>query len=163
MRCSRTQHLYEEYVAGHLPVRTAARIDDHLAACGPCRDFFESNDEISEILVLGSQVAHPGEAYIDDLSSRVRNVLDSDPDLGRPPAGSFYRPVASRFVAPGRPMWWAGGLAATLLVILGGWSALSAQIAVEFAHIRQDLPPPEPARFGADGWERRGLCGERGR
>lgn len=155
MRCSRTHHLYEEYVVGHLPSRTAARIDDHLAACGPCRDFYESNDEISEILIRGSQVAHPGEAYIDDLSSRVLNVLESDPDLGRPPVGSFRRHAASRIITPGRPLWWAGGLAATVLLILGGWSALAPQSEVEWASARQDFPPTRRVDFAADGSERR--------
>lgn len=117
MRCSRVQYLYEDYVAGVVALETAARIDEHLAGCALCRDFYESNDDISQLISHCDEVVHPGDPYLDTLSSRVMNDLFDE-------SGEFKKvniePVASPRGKRWRsPLWVTGGVAAAALFALG--------------------------------------------
>lgn len=114
MRCSRVQYLYEDYVAGGLPPETMDRIDAHIAGCGLCRDFFETNDDLSELIQHGVEVVHPGDGYLEEISSRVLARLRAPEEPVRATAtGSPWN----------RPFWWSGATAAAavlLVVVRGG-------------------------------------------
>ncbi|GEM_PF-3269700 len=119
MRCSRVQYLYEEYASGELPPVTAARIDEHLVACVACREFYESNDDISQILCKGSDIGHPGSAYLEGLTQRVvGSVLDAEGKLKSDAPEEPDRAAPSPLRAA-RPLWWAGAVAAAGLLALG--------------------------------------------
>lgn len=108
MRCERVQFLYSEYSAGTLPASTMARVEEHLAACAACREFYEESDRIGALIRREGQVAHPGPAYFDDLAARVLGELDKAP----PPRVTIRRMLRVR------PLWWAGAAAAVVLMSL---------------------------------------------
>lgn len=116
MRCSRVQFLYEEYSAGTLVAATASRVDQHLAACAVCRDYFEESDDISQIISATSEVVHPGNAYMDDLTSRVMESLYDETGEFRPAVARSAEIVETRGRSGQRALWWAGAVAATMLL-----------------------------------------------
>lgn len=116
MRCSRVQFLYEDYTAGTLPAETASRVDQHMAACRDCRDFFEESDEISQLISSTSEVVHPGDAYLDDLTSRVMESLYDETGEFRAIAPARVRVLDLTAAAARRPLFWAGAVAALLLL-----------------------------------------------
>lgn len=115
MRCSRVQYLYDEYTSGAMDLTTAGKVDEHLAECLICRDFFESNSELGKFIREGSEVAHPGEPYWENLSGRVLpNILAGGAsDEG---SGQLRTVGTTRREFWNRPIWWASGLAATVAV-----------------------------------------------
>lgn len=138
MRCERVRYLYEEYTQGSLPVATMARVEEHLAACPACREYFDQSDAIAQLLRQGSQIAHPGPQYFEDLNARVLRRLDeasaipvSDPDnILRIPTAQWRR-----------PLWWVGGMAAAALVALG--------LVPQLAQSPSDLTGPSASRMVA--------------
>ena len=79
MRCSRVQFLYEDYVSGALPEKTVELVEQHVSKCSICREFYESNDDVAELITNSTEIAHPGEPYMNDLSKRVlSSVLDPE-------------------------------------------------------------------------------------
>ncbi len=117
MRCSRVQFLYEEYSAGTLVAVTASRVDQHLATCAECREYFEESDDISQIISGSSEVVHPGNAYMDDLTSRVMESLYDETGEFRPASPRSSEAMESPGRSAQRPLWWAGAIAATLLLV----------------------------------------------
>lgn len=117
MRCSRVQFLYEDYSAGTLEAATASRVDHHLVDCPACREYFEESDEISHIISASSEVVHPGNAYLDELTSRVMESLYDETGEFRPQSpGSNPGIEVSSGRSPQRALWWAGAVAAALLM-----------------------------------------------
>ncbi|MCL5270090.1 MAG: hypothetical protein M1457_05980 [bacterium] len=115
MRCERVQFYYEDYCRLSLPVSTLARVEDHLAGCPACREYFEKNDQIARLLRDHAEVAHPGPGYFDDLAGRVMARLDEQPPAPVLDCGlAGVRPAS----ASRRPLWWAGAAAAAGLLIL---------------------------------------------
>lgn len=115
MRCCRVQFLYEDYSSGVLAPTTASRIDQHLAECAACREFFEENDALSRILTDSSEVVHPGNAYLDDLTSRVMESLYDETGEFRPRRSRPAEVLEVTGRSPQRALWWAGAAAAVLL------------------------------------------------
>lgn len=116
MRCSRVQFLYEDYSAGILEAATASRVDLHLADCPSCREYFEESDDISQILSASSEVVHPGNAYLDDLTSRVMESLYDETGEFRPQSPRPAEVLEFSGRSPQRALWWAGAVAAALLM-----------------------------------------------
>ncbi len=116
MRCSRAQYLYEEYAAGLLDSETAQRIDEHLAACVLCREFYESNDDLGELITHANEVVHPGAPYMTRLSDQVLNRLASGPKGGKE---TDLKPRLPGINPWFRPIWWSGAVAALVLLALG--------------------------------------------
>src|SRR5262245_23219719 len=77
MRCERVKFLYEEYTQASLPVSSMTRLEEHLAACPSCREFYEQSDTIARLIRRSSEIAHPGPQYFEDLNARVLKSLDS--------------------------------------------------------------------------------------
>ncbi len=115
MRCSRVQFYYEEYVSGSLAEKTAQLIDEHVATCSICREFYESNDDLAELVAHGNEVAHPGSPYMADLANRVLGkVLEPS---SAPTVSDGIAVITSR--SWGHPLWWAGSIAAGFLLVFG--------------------------------------------
>lgn len=110
MRCERAQVLYSDYVAGTLAPETLSRVEDHLAACPECRNFYEESDKLGAFIRRQGEVAHPGQAYFDDLAARVMGELDKMPPPS--PARNW------RCILHGRPIWWSGAAAAAALLLM---------------------------------------------
>lgn len=98
---------------------TAARIDEHLAGCPACCEYYEGNDDISELISKCDEVVHPGSAYLDSISGKViENLFDESgafksADLPSP------APLPRRLKRWRLPLWMTGGIAAAGLVVLG--------------------------------------------
>jgi hypothetical protein len=117
MRCERVQYLYDDYVRSNLPLTGMSRVEDHLAGCPSCREFYEQNDAIAGLLRHHQDVAHPGPQYFESLARKVLSGLDQLPD---PHEAADPQPAAPRPLAAWRqPLWWAGSLAAAALLALG--------------------------------------------
>lgn len=115
MRCDRVCFLYDEYSQGALPVSTVNRIEEHLAACPACSDFFEQSDAIGTMIRSSAEVAHPGPQYFEDLHARVLAELD------RPESPAFTEPAIILDLPAHqwrRPLWWLGGAAAAALMAI---------------------------------------------
>lgn len=143
MRCSRVQYLYEEYSAGTLEAGTATRLDRHLDACPACREYFEENDDVSQI-ISSSQVGHPGDAYITDLTSRVMEALCDDSGAFRPTASAPVEDLDFAGRASRKPLWWAGAVAALLLAapMIAGTLGRSVPIPDRSARALADATDP---------------------
>lgn len=146
MRCTRVQYLYEEYAAGLLPPETATRIDEHLTVCGECRDFFETNDDISQIIARCTEVAHPGEGYMENLSGRVISDLFDDSGAFRKAEAPPPEIELDHERTAIRPLWWAGGIAAAALFGLAFSPAFTSsdprQNSVGQRHLVASAPAP---------------------
>lgn len=121
MRCSRVQYLYEEYTAGSLAPATASLLDEHLAVCPPCREFFESNDDLAQIISTCDEIPHPGPDYLDKLSQNVLgNLFDDETGEFRKFDGPAPQMAERSVIIEGwrRPLWWTGALAAASLLVL---------------------------------------------
>lgn len=155
MRCSRAQNLYEEFVSGGLDPEIARSVEEHLGQCPECREFFETNDDLAELISAGTEVAHPGNPYVADLSSRVlASVLGGE--------GKSAPPPPPRRADWNRPLWWAGAAAAAALVIFGINTpkieeAPAPELASADDEMRSALAPAAPANPlsppPAAGWE----------
>lgn len=110
MRCERAQVLYSEYVSGTLAPETLSRVEEHLATCPACRNFYEDNDKLGALIRDQGEVAHPGPAYFEGLATRVMGELDRLPPP--PPVRNWRR------LLRGRPIWWSGAAAAAALLLL---------------------------------------------
>jgi len=141
MRCPRVQYLYDEYVAGTLDHKTAEVVDQHLTECGECRDYFQTNDDLAELIFEGNEVVHPGEPYLQHLSERVLSSINnsSSSELDR------LRLPTTRAINPWRrPLWWIGAAAAVALVVLGIQRDPQVNLPRELAALNQleaSLPP----------------------
>lgn len=124
MRCSRVQYLYEEYVVGAIEPETMDRIDKHIASCAPCREFYESNDDLAQLLTGGSEIIHPGEPYMASLAGKVMAALSAPAGVGAAAAPLDPEPVRcvcafQEFKPWRRPLWWSGAAAAVALLAVG--------------------------------------------
>lgn len=143
MRCPRVQYLYDEYVAGTLDHKTAEVVDLHLAECGECRDYFQTNDDLAELIFEGNEVVHPGEPYLQSLSERVLSNIQTSS------SGEFdrLRLMPVRAINPWRrPLWWIGAAAAVALVVLGIQRDPEVNLPRELAALNQleaSLPPEQ--------------------
>jgi anti-sigma factor RsiW len=115
MRCHRARILYEDYTSGALPLANMARVEEHLAGCPACREYFEQNDQIARALRRSSEVAHPGADYFDQLNARVLAELDQ-------PVPRARKAIEQALLQPPsvwrRPLWWGGAAAAAALIAL---------------------------------------------
>lgn len=121
MRCSRVQYLYEEYTAGSLAPATASLLDEHLSVCPPCREFYESNDDLAQIISTCDEIPHPGPDYLNKLSANVLgNLFDDETGEFRKFDGPAPQMDERSVIIEGwrRPLWWTGGLAAASLLVL---------------------------------------------
>lgn len=114
MRCDRVQVLYDEYTRGELDFGTSARVDEHLAACESCREFFEQNDQLAQLLRTRTDVPHPGPGYFDALYERVVEAVEADSDEQGPTIFDANPPSVSESKWR-RPFWWTGAMAAAAL------------------------------------------------
>lgn len=118
MRCSKIQDNYEEYITGTLDPAIAARVDRHLAVCDPCRDAYEENDDLSELINQSSEVVHPGAAYLEDLTKKVVDSLyDETGEFIAAPEEPRRARVLPIFESLTQVRWAAGAVAAALLLI----------------------------------------------
>lgn len=159
MRCERVRFLYDEYSQGTLPVSTLSRVEEHLAACPSCRDQYDQNDTIADVIRKSAEVAHPGPAYFEDLHSRVLAALDE-------PETRHLADPAEIIDIPStqwrRPLWWVGGVAAAALLavsLVASRQPEKSQLAARLEPqppkvIERDLaklipPPAPPVKEGA--------------
>lgn len=148
MRCERVQFLYDEYSQGTLPVATLGRVEEHLAGCPACREFYEQSDLVSRLIRKSSEVAHPGPQYFEDLHSRVLAALD------QPETEDFPDPSAIIDIPDSqwrRPLWWVGAMAAAGLLALAGAPALLSRPSPGRTQVIAMAKPPvaPPARTPA--------------
>lgn len=121
MRCERVQFLYDEYSQGTLTVSTLGRVEEHLAGCPTCREFYEESDAISGLIRESSEIAHPGPGYFAGLHDRVLAALDlPETSPTRNPAEIIELPAAQWR----RPLWWVGAAAAAALLAVAVLPAL---------------------------------------
>ena len=100
-----------------------SRVEEHLAGCPACREYYEQCDSIAGLLRETSDVAHPGTQYFERLCETVLDRLDDplDPSLREQVA-----PIVDLPTRPWqRPLWWAGAMAAAALLAL---SVLPGQV-----------------------------------
>ena len=131
MRCARVQFLYEDYVSGALPEKTVQLIEEHVSKCSICREYYESNDDVAE-LISHSEITHPGEPYMNDLSKRV---ISSVLDPGTRTKDSDPLPSLAAARPWRRPIWWAGAAAAAALLVFGMQPEPEVKVQQELAQL----------------------------
>src|SRR5262249_49791351 len=150
MRCHRTRTLYDEYSGGLLPLATVARIEEHLAGCPPCRDYFEQHDQIARALRQSTAAGQPSPEYFQNLNARVLAELDKPVSRGRQ---ALEKAAIQPVTRLSRPLWWSAGLAAAALLALGLFPLVSNDIdqgshpftpGPAFAKISPTQPAGEP-------------------
>jgi tetratricopeptide (TPR) repeat protein len=116
MRCNSVLASYEDYTRGTLGSKVLARIENHLAECHGCREEFELNDRMAALMREGSEVAHPGVDYFENLNERVLAGLSRDR-----PAGPLADATGglSHHAWWRQPIWWTGAMTACGLLALG--------------------------------------------
>lgn len=114
MRCQRVQSLYEDYSRGEVAPAMLASIDEHLAVCESCRQIFDENDRVADLVRSQHEVAHPGPGYFEDLGARVLAKLDQE-DAATAPAEPL---PALKLVRSRMPLWWTGAAAAAALLAI---------------------------------------------
>lgn len=139
MRCERVQFLYDEYSQGSLPVATLGRVEEHLAGCPACREFYDQSDLISKLIRKSSEVAHPGPQYFENLHSRVLAALDQPETEHLPdPSAVINLPDAQWR----RPLWWVGAVAAAGLLALAAAPTLMSRPAPGKTQVVAMAKPP---------------------
>ncbi len=147
MRCERAHKLYSDYSAHSLGVATMSLVDEHLASCPNCREYYEIQDQLAALLRAHGGTPHPGPAYFESLSERVLGELERRPTPGRVVWARALR----------QPLWWSGMAAAAALVAVGlapltqlpGGAAGARMPQARIAMLREtppNLTPPAAAR-----------------
>ncbi|MDP9184521.1 MAG: anti-sigma factor [Actinomycetota bacterium] len=115
MTCEQVRELLPEHLLGSLDETTDARVRLHLRGCTECRaERVRLEDGVAALSYATHEAAPP-----DDLRDRVLGVLDQEwSEPLDPPAAP--RPRSGR-----TPAWrWVSAVAAALLVVSLGWSAV---------------------------------------
>lgn len=154
MRCERVQFLYDEYSQGSLTVSTLGRVEEHLAGCPACRQFYEESDAISGLIRESSEIAHPGADYFAGLHDRVLAALDR-PETERPtnPAQIIEMPATQWR----RPLWWVGATAAAALLAVATLPALLTQPEMAWNPPSSIAVPTQTAALPVPGGTRQGV------
>jgi hypothetical protein len=118
MTCEQVRELLAEHLLGSLDETTDARVRQHLRGCTECRaERVRLEDGVAALSYATHEAAPP-----EDLRDRVLGVLDqewSEPQ---------DRPSAARPRAGRTPAWrWVSAVAAALLVVSLGWSAVETR------------------------------------
>ncbi|MCX7013184.1 MAG: zf-HC2 domain-containing protein [Candidatus Sumerlaeota bacterium] len=71
MNCNGVQSRYGAYVADELSATLAAQVEDHLASCAFCREWFEVQEAVGEALRAEADSHLPPRSYFDGLAQRI--------------------------------------------------------------------------------------------